>query len=83
MAQARVVFDHSTARGGAGMSQTIAQRLALARVIAAGASIRVKARKDYASDNFFAVAARRRDLRIIVQRICAADTKRRESRHAA
>ena len=62
------------------MSQTIAQRLALARVTAAGRAVRVKARKDYASDNIFAVSARRAELKRIVQRVLATQEERR---HAA
>jgi len=62
------------------MSQTISQRLALARVTAAGCAVRVKARKDYASDNIFAVSARRAELKRIVQRVLATQEERR---HAA
>lgn len=58
------------------MSQTMQQRLSLARVIAAGCAVRVKARKDYASDNIFAVDGRRRELRAIVKRVLAAEQKR-------
>ena len=64
------------------MSQTMRERLDLARIVAAGAAVRVKARKDYASDNMFAVDGRRRELRTIVQRICIANQAREDVRRA-
>jgi hypothetical protein len=52
------------------------RRLARARTIAAEAAPRVRARRDYDSDNMFAVAHRQAELREIGIRVMAAESSR-------
>ena len=61
------------------MSQTLAQRLALAQIIAAECRPRVLARRAYHDPiNPFSAMARRGDERDIVQRICLMHQVRQE-----
>lgn len=51
------------------MARVVNLKFERARRIAAECAVRVKARRDYASDNQFAVAARHEDAKVCVQNI--------------
>jgi hypothetical protein len=58
------------------MTMTHEQKLARARAVAAECAPRVKARKDYASDNVHAVAFRKQEEREIGIRVMQAEAER-------